>query len=685
MRFQIKNSWIKKVLTIIILIILCSVYIYPIANCYELDEYPQTTFGRTILFVGGVGPGNYTKIQDAIDNASDGDIIFVYNGVYYENITVDKSIKLTGEKLKNTIIDGCYSYYVIQILSEKVFVKNLTIRNSGGYNKNAGIIIGSENNSIINCQIYRTKSGIFIEEVNNNIIENCSFHSNGEGIQFKTSNNNIVKNCSFSHNSIGFHTENSTNCNLYYTNFCNNGMSCLFNDSLNIQIEKCNISDNSVNLGGVFFIKCYDVIVNNSIFCHNGVGITLSSSELITIKNCDFNLNTHYGISMRSASRNVIISKCEIINNYRYGFYIEPKNNCKITNNNIDENTLYGLFYKLAKCNARYNWWGSPLGPSYTEFRPSSKISIFSRIIRFFPWLTKPIENIGANWDNDIVYNNISNETEIQLPGNDTDEDGAPDWWEEKWGYNANSWDDHINLDPDTDALNNFEECYTDKYGSNPFYKDIFLEIDWMNSSNSFFSNKPPQELLDKVISNFKEQNISLHIDIGNLEGGEEIPACNTVFSYDKLRDIYWSFFLKNDIRNPRKGIFHYGVICNYCPDSNFPFFGWDQFDSFAISAQWLKEIHPLFSTGRLIVGATVHHLGHTLGLKADMHDGIDNIETLRPFTIQWWKYRNYKSCMNYWYKYKIFSYSDGKHGLGDFNDWGNLNFSFFKNSDFAQ
>ena len=32
------------------------------------------------LYVGGSGPGNYTRIQDAIDNASDGDTVFVYSG-----------------------------------------------------------------------------------------------------------------------------------------------------------------------------------------------------------------------------------------------------------------------------------------------------------------------------------------------------------------------------------------------------------------------------------------------------------------------------------------------------------------------------------------------------------------------------------------------------------------------------
>jgi len=281
----------------------------------------------------------------------------------------------------------------------------------------------------------------------------------------------------------------------------------------------------------------------------------------------------------------------------------------------------------------------------------------------------------------------IIEENYIELPGNDADYDGVPDWWEEKWGYNKNSWDDHINLDPDEDGLNNFEECYTDQYNSNPFYKDIFLEIDWMKPLNSEDSNKPPDYLIERLIDIFLDKDINLHVDTGNLGGGEEISSyCHsTYFSFGKLQDIYWDYFLHNDLNNPRKGIFHYGAICNFCPDLNFPFFGWDNLDSFAISAQWLQENYRFLTRGRIIVGAAVHHLGHTLGLTVDTYDGIDNLAASRPFTLEWLKYRNYKSCMNYFYKYKIFSYSEGTHGRGDFNDWDNLDFSFFKNSDFRR
>lgn len=41
--------------------------------------------GKT-LYVGGSGPGNYTTIQSAINESSNGDTVFVYSGIYYDNV-----------------------------------------------------------------------------------------------------------------------------------------------------------------------------------------------------------------------------------------------------------------------------------------------------------------------------------------------------------------------------------------------------------------------------------------------------------------------------------------------------------------------------------------------------------------------------------------------------------------------
>ena len=58
----------------------------------------------TTIYVDANGGADYTKIQDAIDNASDSDTVFVYNGTYYENLVVNKKIGLIGENKHITII-----------------------------------------------------------------------------------------------------------------------------------------------------------------------------------------------------------------------------------------------------------------------------------------------------------------------------------------------------------------------------------------------------------------------------------------------------------------------------------------------------------------------------------------------------------------------------------------------------
>jgi parallel beta-helix repeat protein len=160
------------------------------------------------LFVGGIGPNNYSRIQDAIDNASSGYTIFVYNGTYFENIIINKAIDLIGENKVTTIIDADNNGDVISIFSDNVCISGFTILNSGiseyPFYEFQGIFIDSNKNKIVGNIIYNTEQGINLNSsfgniIQANVIDNCISH----GIyQFNSFNNyisnNFILNCNYS-------------------------------------------------------------------------------------------------------------------------------------------------------------------------------------------------------------------------------------------------------------------------------------------------------------------------------------------------------------------------------------------------------------------------------------------------------------------------------------------------------
>ena len=233
----------------------------------------------------------HKNITYGILNATNEDTIYVFNGKYYENLTIRKNLKIKGENKTNTIIDGLYQKYVIHIVKDNIILENLTIRNSGGYKENSGIAIDSENNRIKNCIIYRTKTGIFVNETDNNEINNCIFYKNGEGIYFKSSQNGIIKNCCFCHNALGINIQDSNGIRILNCYTHTNGIGFFFNNSSNIEISKNAIYNNNDNQGGICLTFCKNIKIYNCNVYHNGFGIKTANSSHINISQTDICFN----------------------------------------------------------------------------------------------------------------------------------------------------------------------------------------------------------------------------------------------------------------------------------------------------------------------------------------------------------------------------------------------------------
>ncbi len=201
----------------------------------------------------------------------------------------------------------------------------------------------------------------------NKIISNKCYR-NRNGILLNSAFLNVISGNNCSRNDIGIYSYNSS---------CNN----IFNNS---------ISRNSYN--GITLQKShYNFVYRNNISDYNCIGIMIEES---------------YG--------NIIIGN-DIINNEWIGVGLIKTAGNKIHYNNINENRIYGMGGFLCFDNARYNYWGSPLGPGiilnnklwqYTPF--GNPIACFGRV-KFFPWRRFPVDD-AVNIDK---YINKSEKKEI--------------------------------------------------------------------------------------------------------------------------------------------------------------------------------------------------------------------------------------------------------------------------------
>jgi len=221
-------------LTVGLFLILLGTCIGPVI-AQNIEKQPRSTLGGKWWYVGGTGPGNYTIIQDAVDNASNGDTVFVYHGTYNQDphllqcVTIEKSISLIGEDKNTTIIKGCRIGDVITEVAGNVTITGFTLENGGaGNNPGAAINIFKSNGM-------GTISNILIHD---NIIA-----YNGRGMNMFDCNNASCYNNIFLEDGGGCVVMSSVHCSIIHNQFLRNnpaGLAIWTEDYTNY----INISDN---------------------------------------------------------------------------------------------------------------------------------------------------------------------------------------------------------------------------------------------------------------------------------------------------------------------------------------------------------------------------------------------------------------------------------------------------------
>jgi nitrous oxidase accessory protein len=155
-------------------------------------------------------PDDYPTIQEAINNANDGDKVFVKSGVYQQlindpnapaDIVINKSISLIGQNEETTIISGVSSpppgeplpssfHHIIRINADNVTIKGFTIEN--GY---FGCWVLGSGCMISDSKFMNNVEGVSLD-AGGGTVSDCFFYSSIDcGIViFQSSNNTLTSN-----------------------------------------------------------------------------------------------------------------------------------------------------------------------------------------------------------------------------------------------------------------------------------------------------------------------------------------------------------------------------------------------------------------------------------------------------------------------------------------------------------
>lgn len=131
----------------------------------------------------GWGVTHFDLIQDGVDALDASGIAHVDNGVYYENVVIDKSVTISGQGAEGTFIDANFngSPLTLNKGAELSVVLGFTMRNSGGSYPDSGILINNADGiTISENDIQDCLTGILVAEssshfISNNDIAPCSY------------------------------------------------------------------------------------------------------------------------------------------------------------------------------------------------------------------------------------------------------------------------------------------------------------------------------------------------------------------------------------------------------------------------------------------------------------------------------------------------------------------------------
>jgi len=414
-----------------------------------------TSFGVLANEVYNVDSGtNYTTIQEAVNDANSSQVLHVYPGTYYEDVSVDVyNLSIKGVDENGTLIDGTQdeivivdandtSRYTFNILQNEVELSGLVVK--GG---KSGVVVQDSENVVVSDLVSENNLnfGVYLQNTNHSNIDNVITRNqdNQHGIAIEDGSfYNVIENSESYGNFNGFAINRDANHNTIRDSFAweneNAGVG-IFTGPWNPNYDTIDQEEGPTN----FSIE-NNVLINNS----EGVNVKTSLAEYEGLQSGDWGYNdggnvsgtisgntiegNTKGIEITDANENATISldvgSCNSIIENTIGLdMIDVNNDGEIGDINININDIYNNTNLSAQSDSpstldmTENYWGTIFDDEinsnidgnidYNPILDSSCSGTYSTMEALIPKIenvsisfTKPWGDIGFSYDSQDCY-----------------------------------------------------------------------------------------------------------------------------------------------------------------------------------------------------------------------------------------------------------------------------------------
>lgn len=384
-------------------LLLVSIFMPLAATGIQGEDASRGQTRASTIIVAKDGTGDYSTIQEAVDSATSGDTIRIYDGVYKESVDIFTKLEIIGNGTANTILDGDGTLdhqHLFHINADDVNVSRIQFREGSPHHEFAGIGIYSTGCNIHHNHFYDNNIGIYMIGSLNGV-ENNTFDSNGYGIRSDFGADLCtVRNNDFNSSTIGaiiYMDGRGTDISFNSFNENRNHLSVFRDQDFNIGYNLFNKSERMMSGASVY--QSSGCVIHNNTFIDNQRGLTLSDNTGSTdVMDNDF-LRNEMGVWGYTNSTNVVLHRNSFMGNSLYGL------NCSGS---------------MIRFNATLNYWGNYTGPYHPTMNPSGTGDNVSDNADFIPWLLGEFENNPPVLDyvGDLYVDEDSN---LFIPLNGTD------------------------------------------------------------------------------------------------------------------------------------------------------------------------------------------------------------------------------------------------------------------------